>query len=279
MSCHVTRIKDCLADWIDGKMPSVGGVRSIEIKCCDELPFEWLPGNRSNIKAITLWSSIYLRNRFCPVDPCDRTKVELLLHELVHVEQFRDSPILFPIKYLFNLIWHGYWNNPAEIEARARSSSLIQAYSLEDPCHCSVRPAQPLPEIVEMIKGTPPEKPPRELLPEEIENCCRNDRDNLTIKWQATRTWQGTGSDIHFKVWAESACGVRELSTKLMLVQRAGDQTLFFELDRAVQKNGCKTYSLKEYQRFVAPPASLIVEAEATSCCGKKVKATAGIGA
>jgi len=129
-------------------MPGVGGVRRIKIQCCDVVPLEWLLG-RAN--AVTLWRSVYLRNRFCPLGPCDRRRVALLVHELVHVEQFRNSPVLFPLKYLFNLILHGYWNNPAEIEARVRARNLIESYSLEDPCHCAEVDTIPVTEIIEIV--------------------------------------------------------------------------------------------------------------------------------
>jgi hypothetical protein len=127
-------LPDCLADWIDRKMPEVGGVRGIRIIFCDSLPFEWLPGDRSKIDGITLWGEIYLRISFHPIDPRDPIKVELLLHELVHVQQFRRNPLIFPINYLLEHVKSGYWNNPLEVEARSLAEKLIQEYLLEDVC-------------------------------------------------------------------------------------------------------------------------------------------------
>jgi hypothetical protein len=131
------RLPDCLADWIDRKMPELGGVRFVKISYSHRLPFEWLPGDRSGIDGLTLWRGIYLRENFYPVDPCDPEKVELLLHELVHVLQFRKDPLRFPLLYLINHLRYGYWNNPAEVEARAISEKLIQEYLREDVCGCS----------------------------------------------------------------------------------------------------------------------------------------------
>ena len=129
-----TKLPDCLADWIDRKMPELGGVRRVRIIFCDSLPFEWLPGDRSKIEGITLWGEIYLRSRFHPIDPHDPDKIELLLHELVHVEQFRKNPLLFPINYLLEHVKTGYWDNPAEVEARSRAEKLMKEYLLEDIC-------------------------------------------------------------------------------------------------------------------------------------------------
>lgn len=42
----------------------------------------------------------------------------LLVHELVHVEQWRDP--LFPVKYVLQWVRHGYGGNPYEIEAYRR---------------------------------------------------------------------------------------------------------------------------------------------------------------
>ena len=42
------------------------------------------------------------------------------IHELVHVEQFWQDPLLFWVKYLYNHRKHGYRENPYEIEAYER---------------------------------------------------------------------------------------------------------------------------------------------------------------
>ncbi len=47
-----------------------------------------------------------------------------LKHELCHVEQFRRHGIfMFLIKYLYQSIRHGYYNNKYEIAARAAESN------------------------------------------------------------------------------------------------------------------------------------------------------------
>src|SRR5262249_51691447 len=163
MACIEIRGREWIGDWIDKKMPAVGGIQKVKVYCCDRLPFEWLPGDRSHYTGITFWNSVYLRNSRCPHNPCDRADVELLLHELVHVEQYRESPVLFVLKYLLNLLLYGYHDNPAEVEARERADNLMVAYSLEDPCKCSDRPSGTEPQVVEMISDKPPANPPHEL--------------------------------------------------------------------------------------------------------------------
>lgn len=136
MPCSRTRIPDRLADWLAEKMPEID-VRTIRLCYCDRLPFEWLLAGLSRPSGITLWRSIYLRNRLSPLDPCDRRKIDLLMHELVHVRQFHAHPLRFPLTYLRDLARLGYWNNPAEIEARAHGGKLAQDYARENPYRCS----------------------------------------------------------------------------------------------------------------------------------------------
>jgi hypothetical protein len=48
-----------------------------------------------------------------------------LRHELCHVRQFREHGFwLFLVKYLWESIRHGYYNNKYEIEARAAEHTL-----------------------------------------------------------------------------------------------------------------------------------------------------------
>ena len=134
MGAHNTEIAPCLAAWIERQMPEVGGLRGVRIRCCDSLPFEWLPGFMPNIAGITLWSTVYLRPRYCPIDPSIPALIDLLLHELVHVGQFRRAPLLFPIRYLIDLARFGYWDIPAEREARDRAKELMELYRSDPPC-------------------------------------------------------------------------------------------------------------------------------------------------
>ncbi len=112
-------------------MPDLGGLRGVRVRCCNRLPFQWLPGFMPNVRGITLWNTIYLKEHCCPIDPASDDLVELLLHELVHVGQFRRGPISFPLGYLAEFVRRGYWNIPAEVEARERSTDLIARYRRE----------------------------------------------------------------------------------------------------------------------------------------------------
>jgi len=70
----------------------------------------WCLG-RSTVSGITLWRTIHLAPHV-PLDP------ELLLHELRHVDQFQDDR-LFPLRYVWASLRHGYLANPYEADARA----------------------------------------------------------------------------------------------------------------------------------------------------------------
>lgn len=134
LSGYSIEIKPCLIAWINVVMPNVGGVGKVRIRCCDKLPFEWLPGFLPNAQGITLWNTIYLKNRCCPIDPSDDASVELLLHELVHIEQFRRGYVSFPLQYLVDLARVGYWKIPAEVEARRVAAELMERYKADCPC-------------------------------------------------------------------------------------------------------------------------------------------------
>lgn len=120
-----------LADWIDRALPELGGVRRVRLLTGDRLPFDWLPGGTYGYEGVTLWRRVYLRARRRPLDFDDWGDVLLLLHELVHVLQFRRRPLLFPLLYLAGLVRHGYRRHPAEREARERSAALAAAYWAE----------------------------------------------------------------------------------------------------------------------------------------------------
>jgi len=126
-------IAACLMEWIDRNMPELRGTHGVRVRCCDRLPFQWLPGFMPAVCGITLWNTIYLKRAVCRIEPGDLASVELLLHELVHVGQFRRDPISFPLVYLVHLARFGYWNIPAEREARDRAEDLIKRYRQERP--------------------------------------------------------------------------------------------------------------------------------------------------
>lgn len=70
----------------------------------------WCLGQRS-AAAITLWNTVFL-------SPAVRLAPELLLHELRHVEQFAASRT-FPLRYLWESVRRGYFDNRYEADARA----------------------------------------------------------------------------------------------------------------------------------------------------------------
>jgi hypothetical protein len=119
-----------LLNFITRHMADVGDPTSIRFYCCDRLPF--LIGTRYS--GFTLYSSIYLRRSFFPIDLNDFGTLDLLFHELTHVAQFRRQPLVFPLKYLLHWPRYGYWNLPAEIEARERAAALTQMFlNVNDP--------------------------------------------------------------------------------------------------------------------------------------------------
>jgi hypothetical protein len=78
----------------------------------------WALG-RATVAAITLRRWVFLA-------PDVPARPPLLLHELRHVEQFEASP-LFPIRYLWASLRHGYQNNPFEADARDYSARRLGA--------------------------------------------------------------------------------------------------------------------------------------------------------
>jgi hypothetical protein len=86
-----------------------------------------MPGNR-NVQGLTLWNTIYLTSKHCPIDIISRQTLGLIFHELIHVEQFQRNPVLFPLMYLWGHLRYGYWQNPAEVEARERASQLTRRW-------------------------------------------------------------------------------------------------------------------------------------------------------
>ena len=134
MEGRFLKLESCLVEWIEKNMPEIGGMKGVQIQCRDSLPFQWVPGFMPTVTGITLWNTIYLKKRVCAIRPEDLDRVELLLHELVHVGQFRRGWLSFPVRYLFDLLRVGYWNIPAEKEARDRAAELLALYQKDMPC-------------------------------------------------------------------------------------------------------------------------------------------------
>jgi hypothetical protein len=78
----------------------------------------WALG-RATVAAITLRRWVFLAPD-APVHP------PLLLHELRHLQQFEASP-LFPIRYIWASLRHGYHDNPFEADARDYSARRLRA--------------------------------------------------------------------------------------------------------------------------------------------------------
>jgi hypothetical protein len=78
----------------------------------------WALG-RATVAAITLRQWVFLAPDV-PAHP------PLLLHELRHLEQFEASP-LFPLRYLWASLRHGYHDNPFEADARDYSARRVRA--------------------------------------------------------------------------------------------------------------------------------------------------------
>ena len=120
-------LPESLCSWVDEHLPTLRSAEGVRFKTCERIPFWWIPGNR-HVEGVTLWNTVYLTENHCPIDLFDRRTVELIFHELIHVEQFRRNTISFPFKYLLGHIRYGYWMNPAEVEARSRAARLTKIY-------------------------------------------------------------------------------------------------------------------------------------------------------
>jgi hypothetical protein len=122
-----TALPDALAGWIRTHLPALGDPHRIRLRVRERIPFWWIPGNK-NACGLTLGNRIYLRAEYCPIDPANREAVQLVFHELAHVMQFREKPLLFPIRYLLQHIRYGYTGNPAEGEARQFAMRNTEQY-------------------------------------------------------------------------------------------------------------------------------------------------------
>ena len=84
----------------------------------ESVPF-WL---RKNMCAVVLNNRVYLRIKFDKpiIDSVSfATNIELLAHELTHVEQYLSGMTIF--KYLL-ASHHRYWKNPYEVEAYTKAA-------------------------------------------------------------------------------------------------------------------------------------------------------------
>jgi hypothetical protein len=79
----------------------------------------WCLGQRS-VAAVTLWRTVFLGERCQPT-------VELLLHELRHVQQFEESRA-FPLLYLWETVKSGYHRNRFECDAREYAATCLMTH-------------------------------------------------------------------------------------------------------------------------------------------------------
>src|SRR5688572_30700103 len=124
----VVSLPQNVAVWIRSHLPlpDPGAVR---FHLCKRIPFWWLQPHRRFI-GLPLWHRVYLVETAWRGERMDRAGIELVLHELVHVIQFRRNPITFPLRYLINHVRYGYDRNPAEVEARETAARLSAVYFL-----------------------------------------------------------------------------------------------------------------------------------------------------
>lgn len=78
----------------------------------------WFLGRRT-VAAVTLWNTVYLGRDI-------HVTLELLLHELRHVQQFHGSRA-FPLLYLWETVIHGYHRNRFERDAREYAARRMRA--------------------------------------------------------------------------------------------------------------------------------------------------------
>lgn len=263
----------CLAAWIDRNMPDVEGVGGVALYCCDagDMPFDWLGllfPTLKNRRGFALWGTVYLdraTSGCCPLDPCDFAAVELVLHELCHVESYRKSPLLFPVLYLVRLAQHGYAAHPDEAAANARAAVLRQQYQNEDPCGC--RPSPP----------PPPPPAAHALTQPEIDSCCGSPQNQEpTIDFAPTRTPEAGGTRFSVVVTARQACGIRKLTVRPFVSHGTTDVPL---PEQTSPGGDCLSFRTLTVTRSVASGASLKIVAEATNCCGKTASRTMMEGA
>lgn len=71
----------------------------------------WLSGMGGPAAAVTLGRAILLHPNAVVTDG-------LIRHELAHIRQWRERPLTFPLRYVWQHVRHGYRDNPYEREAR-----------------------------------------------------------------------------------------------------------------------------------------------------------------
>ena len=85
----------------------------------------WLSGMRGPAAVVTLGDAIVV---YTPVPITPR----LLRHELEHVRQWEEAPLLFPARYALGHLRYGYNDNPYEVAARVAEQLQPRAGRLPD---------------------------------------------------------------------------------------------------------------------------------------------------
>jgi hypothetical protein len=104
-----------LPDEVCGEWPELRGLRYRR----GGLPLRiggWMLG-QATVAAITLGRTIFLAAG-TRLDP------ELLLHEYRHVQQFAERKT-FPVRYIWESLRHGYYQNRFEVDARSYAAQRI----------------------------------------------------------------------------------------------------------------------------------------------------------
>ena len=115
-----------LSNWIAQHLP-IDNLSRIRFRLGRRIPFWWaVPGG--SFSGLTLWNRVYVVESCWFLEPIRRNTLELIVHELVHVLQYRRNPVTFPFRYVFDHLRYGYERNPAEVEARAVAARLVDAY-------------------------------------------------------------------------------------------------------------------------------------------------------
>ncbi|HET9220792.1 MAG TPA: DUF4157 domain-containing protein [Terriglobia bacterium] len=119
-------LPDQIANWVTARLPLVD-LSKVRFRVRERIPFWWMAPKRT-FNGLTLWNRVYLVNNCWQCDPVTPGGLELILHELVHVAQYRRNPVVFPVRYLINHFRYGYDRNPAEVEARETASRLAASF-------------------------------------------------------------------------------------------------------------------------------------------------------
>jgi hypothetical protein len=244
-------------------MPELGGVRKVAFSCCDDgdMPFDslsFVSGRLRGRRGFTLWHRVYLRRAIsgcCPLDPYDFLAVELILHELCHVASFRAHPLLYPLRYLADLMRYGYLRHPDEIETRGRATALRVRYQND----------HPFPTAVGNGAGT---TDPRALSAAEIAACCgalHNGEPTFALE-TAREASPPSGTSLTATVTARQACGIRALIVRPSLLIDGYEAPLPVEHSPG---GGCLSARALTLVRIVQPGARLRLVAEAVSGCGR----------